>query len=275
MPRMTVHMFGIMYFELCEGGGATVLLPDATQGDDHVPAHYASLFVERTHCQSHQNWPVIEREIPILTIRSKVVMVPVLEFRIAKFCDVKFPPDHRVHNVDVSNVRQALVHMSDIDPRFTAALNGEGSIARVQITSGTLEAFTFNRNVNAVQWTIRSGDKPLEITAGGGRVVLKPRPDSCFGAEVVFSNTQDYLSEIVPGANLPRGGGHDRGAHGHGGGHGHAGASDHFNLFGKIDQNHGTPRFPRHRTNLPYGTSIMAGLEDVVIESDCTPPCCD
>jgi hypothetical protein len=265
MPRMTVHMFGIMYFNLPSAGGATVLLPDATQGEVHIPPHNASLFVERTHYQSHYNWPVIEREVPILTIRSKIIMVPVLEFRIASFSDVTFPADHETPNVDVRSLRQALVHMQDIDPQFRPDLTGGGSIARVQITSGTLEAFTFNRNVNAVQWAIRSGAQPLTISAGNGSVTLKPRPDSLLGAEVVFSNTQDYLADLVPGVNLPRG--HD--GTGHGASHVH-----HFGLFGKIDLHHGSPRFPRHRMGIEYTSAMMAAMEDAVIESDCTPPCC-
>jgi hypothetical protein len=274
MPRMTVHMLGIMYFDLPKAGPATVLMPDGTTGTEpHIPPHYTSLFVETARCQSYANWVPIEREVPVLTIREQTVMVPVLEFRVPSFSDIVFPPDKTVPNVDVKTLRQGLVHMSDVDPSFTPdLLNAQkGAIARVTISSGTLEAFTFNRNVNTVRWTIRTDNAPLTITAGQGTVVLKPQPDSEFGAEVVLTNSHDVLKDLVPGANLTRMNG---GAHGSNGNAATSTHIHHFNLFGKIDLNHGTPRFPAYRSNARYGSSLMACLEDAAYDSSCTPPCC-
>jgi hypothetical protein len=271
MAKMTVHMLGIMYFDVCHTNSPTITLPDGTRGDGGLPPHFASLFVERGR-YDWDDWPwdVVVREVPLLTMRSETVTIPVLEFRIPVFSQVDFPPDAS-GSVNIGDLPQGLQSLREADPNFNPDLSGKGAVAQVRIGSGQFHACQFN-GATAVQWTIESGNQPLGISATStdqhgitqtGNVFLKPQPSNAFGAEVVFANMPDFLTGIVASTK-----GHSHGASGHD----HAG--HHFSLYGKIDKNHGSPQFPPHHSDLEHHCGVMSAFGYADILASCGAGCC-
>lgn len=274
MPRMTVHMFGIMFFDFCtKRNEVTVLVPDGTKGAGHIPPHYCSFFVHPAAVARSNDWEPIRRQVPDMLGGSRR-MIDTYEFRIDDPCALEFPSDHRVP-LDVSV--EGLLDMSLADRAFKPT-NRKGAIATITIKSGTLTSYNFNRSVNAVQWTIRSGDAPLTIKAGKRSLTLRANPEGLHGAEIVFANAPDLIArEHAPAAVAAVA--HDHGGHGHGG-HDHGGngnGHDHFRLFRKIDgsanQNNDL-LLPRHRNEIPFTMKAMAFFNAAKIDGSCTPPCC-
>lgn len=271
MSRMTVHMFGLMYFELCkERNRVTVLLPDGRDGDGpHIPPHYASLFVESRACRAFTPaWRPRWHDVPNLTGRSRGPMAHVLEFRINTRCTLKFPADEVYPEVNAKSLERGLLDIHDADRAFDPDLDSDASIAKIEITSGLLEAFNFNRNANAVQWTIRPGTEELKIEAGTESLTLAPDPDSEFGAEVVLANIPDFLSSFRA----------ENGMRPHHAPDNSVNHDHHFGLFRKIDKsrNRDKPlRLPQHRGGIRYGSNAMAFHDQLAtIAGSCTPPCC-
>lgn len=274
MPRMTVHMFGIMFFDFCtKNNEVTVLVPDGTKGADHIPPHYCSFFVHPAALERSENWEPIKRQVPDV-LGGSGRMVDTYEFRIDNPCVLTFPSDHR-SPLEVSV--EGLLDMSLADKSFRPT-NRKGAIATISIKSGGLTSYNFNRNVNAVQWTIRSGDAPLTIKADKRSITLRPNPESSHGAEVVFANAPDLIAREQAPAALAAAAAHDHGDHVHGGnGHGGNGEHDHFRLFRKIDGSANQNKelsLPRHRNEIPFTMKAMAFFNVAKIEGSCTPPCC-
>ena len=293
----TVHFVGLNYFNACTVGPKEVLIPDGTKGDDDVPVHNASVFIEESDYAS-DNWWSQHRHRRKIQLEYKLGhfrTVDVIEFRIPKTVKLDFQcSDRTVENV---NLDDGLPKLQDIG--FKLAQDPE-IIANVPIPGGELEVFRFG-SAALVRWLIRDHDNPVKITAHDGdqpkSVTLKKKSGTELPAEIVFSNTIDLL----PLARTQGGNGqesdphdavsHDMSVHGaihdatHGSTHtgsGHGGAG-HFVLYAKLDEQHDERKFENvnlpdftRLTPLPFShpyLSFLSALEEVP-DAPCVPSCC-
>ncbi|HYR29249.1 MAG TPA: hypothetical protein VEU30_12340 [Thermoanaerobaculia bacterium] len=267
MAKMTVHMVGLMYFHVCEdnvceGVPRQVLLPDATAGDPahHLPPHHASIYVEEARLDGTFDWPwtVIIHGIPVPGMKP----VKMYEFQVGSALTELTFPDDGGGGMTMVDLDKALVRIRDVDPKFQPDLSGEGSVARVLVRSGKLQAFTFH-GVNPVQWSMETQSATLEIKArheNGMEGTISVKPDNgARGAEVVLANTPALFSPPVVG-------------HGHQPDHEH----DHFSIYNNIRMNGASNdvRLPPHRNTLPNAHLFFKALNPAVLMNSCTGICC-
>jgi hypothetical protein len=281
MSKYTVHMMGIMYFHVCTTDVKEVLVPDGTQGKDHIPPHLASLFVDKD-LRIEDTWWVdqtIEHEVQAIDEQGQVVTKRVFEFRVPRDCKpVRIEFLHQEdRQVEVVNLDQLLPMIGKIDPEFQLDLEQPAAIARVPIRKGRLEAFAFNGGRSAVQWTFEGGSKSLTIagvTESETKSITVRATTGELGSEIVFSNTPNLLPLAQLQAHVATNSAHD-----HHPGHpgtGHTGHDHHFQLYRQVEKHRDGTRlvFPSDREDLPFGAHYLKAVSNVYLDNSCTPTCC-
>jgi hypothetical protein len=282
MAKMTVHLLGLMYFNLCkqkpcDPKSRQILLPDGSFGRGRIPSHYASIFVEESRLAqvipNDNAWPgpVLERLVTVHDQSGKHVEKLLYEYRITRPNTFITFPDGNTGKIENVNLDRALIPFGDT---FEPDLTGKGSIARLQLGGGRLCAFWFN-GVSPVQWEMDSGDEALRITAeyrADGQVkkavlVIKPQPNTETGAEIVVANAPDLLAEAALAKVGPA---LTFGSHGHG----HNEHAHHFALYDQINKKNTPVILPPDRMKLRASHAYFKLLENFPIANSCTGGCC-
>lgn len=260
---LTVHLAGLIYFDGCQHPEKRALVPDGTKGEDGLPPHHASIWVEADRYDSDQWWPdsKFAHVLEVTERDGTLNKVFVLEFRIPTPSQVAFPDEGNPLDFAIENGLPSLKKLSDefeLDPENPEA------IARIPLRGGKLETRSFGE-VGVVQWTIKDTPDVITIQAkpdrGAARTLTlrnvnelkKTAALGVLGPEVVFSNAPDLIfwpsgrhadcchrhddgtmadghAEHVHAAAGDSSG--TRHGSGNGAAHNH---SNHFALYGKLD----------------------------------------
>ena len=251
---LRVHFVGIVYFNVCMREGQLALLPNGTKPAPHMPAHYASLFVETDRHDSDNWWPdhKFDRTRELEDQPGVFRTAKMLEFRLAEPAEITFDcGDKKFENV---NLETALPKVSELAPGFELDLENADTIATVPIPGGKLEALSFDPAEAVVTWSISDHADPVTITARAARVTkrvtLKPIGNT-IETEIVLANTPDLLTEepvetIDPGHEVEP--------------EEHVGDDPfhHFSLYSKLDKKPDARRFAGIRFPALTGLATFA-----------------
>jgi len=317
----SVNFVGLNYFNACPGDveacaveDKEALIPNGLNGEDGVPQHFASFFVERSQYDSDNWWPdqKLNRKITLEVKLGEFRTVEVIEFRIPKQVRLYFRSDwDEVRNMNLDDGLPKLQDVDGFELDPDAATKPDRVIANVPIPGGDLEVFRFGSSA-LVRWSIIKHKIPITITAftttnEKRRVTLK-RSDEQLPTEIVFSNTVELLPhdgngnngaktesqqpmphddhtmnmDHSPAANANGNSSNGNGSSAHSG-HSHR-LSGHFALYAKLDKNEGFGKFKNppvlpdamRLKPLPFSHAYLAYLSSLeeIPDPPCVPSCC-